>query len=46
MIKYLALEKDKDIKRKENYLKVKLDVLGSTHLNEEAVVGTSGAMNY
>jgi hypothetical protein len=31
MIKYLALEKERDIKRKENYLRVKLEVLGKNY---------------
>jgi 6-phosphofructokinase 1 len=49
MVKYLAKETEKDITRKENYIKVKLDVLGKTledEKNEDQLVGASGAMNY
>jgi len=47
MMKYLAREKDRDIERKDKYLKLKCKILGEdcTH-NHDELVGASGSMNY
>jgi hypothetical protein len=44
MIKYFALEKDRDIARRNKYIDTKCNFLGSC--NEKHSVGASGSMNY
>lgn len=49
LVKYLAREKDRDIERREIYLKNKCDILGECPVDPkslESVVGASGTMNY
>ena len=48
MVKYLGREKERNIQRKENYLKIKCKILEQDlDLNEaERIVGTAGGMNY
>jgi len=47
MIKYLGIEKDRDISRKENYLRIKCKTLTDSNCRDvDKIVGTSGGMNY
>lgn len=50
MSKYICIEKDRDIVRKEKYLNIKIKVLGADQSLDskgiDKIVGASGGMNY
>ena len=43
---YLTREKERDAKRKQQYLSVKMNVLGQNGTDEQLALGAAGGMNF
>ena len=43
---YLELEKKRDAERKENYLKVKMNMLNMDQKSNPSILGAAGGQNY